>query len=75
VRGRLLGMLAELRDELSLTLVTVTHDLGIVPQLAERIVVMKEGRIVEQGSTAQILEDPREDYTRRLVAALPRLPE
>lgn len=73
VRGRLLEMLAELRRELQLTLVTVTHDLAVVPQIAERIVVMRQGRIVEQGTTEQILHDPHEPYTQQLIAALPRL--
>ena len=74
VRGRLLRLLAELRRELGLTLVTVTHDLGIVPRLAERVVVMRAGRVVEVGPTGRILTEPREAYTRELVAALPRLP-
>ncbi|MCB1273701.1 MAG: ABC transporter ATP-binding protein, partial [Leucobacter sp.] len=75
VRGRLLGLLAELRAELGLTLVTVTHDLGVVPRLAERIVVMRSGRVVESGSTEQIFGEPREAYTRELIAAPPRLPQ
>ncbi|MGD9606426.1 MAG: ABC transporter ATP-binding protein, partial [Leucobacter sp.] len=74
VRGRLLRLLAELRQELGLTLVTVTHDLGIVPRLAERVVVMRAGRVVEQGPTDLILNRPAESYTRRLVESLPRLP-
>lgn len=74
VRRRILELLTELRTELGLTLVTVTHDLGIVPELAEHIVVMRHGRVVEQGSVAQVLGDPQEPYTRELVAAIPRLP-
>lgn len=74
VRGHLLDLLAELRAELGLTLITVTHDLAVVPRIAERVAVMKDGRIVEDGSVTQIFEQPREDYTRALIAALPRLP-
>ena len=74
VRGRLLDLLAELRRELGLTLVTVTHDLGIVPRIAERVIVMRAGRAVETGTTEQIFGAPREAYTRELIAALPRLP-
>lgn len=73
VRGRLLELLSELRREFGLTVVTVTHDLGVVPQIAERIVVMREGRVVEEGPTDRILSAPRESYTRELIAALPRL--
>ncbi len=74
VRGRLIEMIAGFRRELGLTLVTVTHDLGVVPQLAERVVVLRGGALVEQGPTAQIFTAPREAYTRELVGALPRLP-
>ncbi len=73
VRGRLLRMLAELRAELGLTLLTVTHDLAVVPRIAERVIVMRSGRIVEDGTAEQILHEPREEYTRRLIAALPKL--
>ncbi|MBO1900839.1 ABC transporter ATP-binding protein [Leucobacter weissii] len=75
VRGRLLDLLAGLHREFGLTLVTVTHDLSIVPRLAERIAVMREGRVIEQGPTSEILAAPRDPYTRELIAALPRLPE
>lgn len=74
VRRRILDLLAELRRDLGLTLLTVTHDLAVVPAIAERVVVMRRGRIIESGEVAQILEDPREPYTRELVAARPQLP-
>lgn len=74
VRARLLALLAELRRELGLTLVTVTHDLAIVPEIAERIVVMRRGAIIETGTVDQVLGSPREAYTKRLIASLPQLP-
>ena len=74
VRSRLLDLLSELRDEMGLTLITVTHDLSVVPRLAERIAVMRDGVIVEQGSVDAIFERPQERYTRELIEALPRLP-
>lgn len=74
VRSRLLDLLNGLRDEMGLTLITVTHDLAIVPRVAERIAVMREGLIVEQGSVDEIFGRPREEYTRELIAAVPRLP-
>ncbi|MBC9937144.1 MULTISPECIES: ATP-binding cassette domain-containing protein [unclassified Leucobacter] len=74
VRRRILELLAELRAELGLTLLTVTHDLGIVPDLAEHIIVMHRGVVIESGPVEQILGAPREPYTRALVAAIPRLP-
>lgn len=74
VRGRLLDLLAELRNELGLTLLTVTHDLAVVPQVADRIVVMQDGKIVERGDVESLFSRPQESYTRELIAALPRLP-
>ena len=75
VRGRLLDLLSELREELGLTLITVTHDLSVVPRVAERIAVMRRGLMVEEGTVTEVFEQPREEYTRELMAALPRLPE
>ena len=51
----------------------ITHDIGVVAEIADRVVVMKAGRIVESGKTAQILEAPQADYTRMLIAAVPTL--
>lgn len=75
VRATLLDYFARLRADQGLTLVTVTHDLGIVPQLADSIVVMDQGRIVEQGSTEQILRNPVSPVTRALLDARPALPQ
>ena len=74
VRGRLLDLLSELRNELGLTLLTVTHDLAVVPRVADRIVVMQDGSIVERGDVESIFSRPKELYTRQLIEALPRLP-
>ena len=74
VRSRLLDLLSELRDEMGLTLITVTHDLSVVPRLAERIAVMRDGVIVAPGSVDASFERPQERYTRELIEALPRLP-
>ncbi len=74
VRGRLLDLLAELRTEMGLTLITVTHDLAVVPRIAEHVAVMQSGRIVESGSVTEIFEQAKEPYTQNLIASLPRLP-
>lgn len=74
VRARVLALLAELREEFGLTLVTITHDLGIVPRLAERTIVMQGGRIVEDGPTASILTNPTHPYTQELVSSRLALP-
>jgi phosphonate C-P lyase system protein PhnK len=73
VRARIIQLLRDLREEMNLTLVTVTHDLAVVPKLADRVIVMEEGQLVETGTTEQILADPQEPYTQKLMSALPRL--
>lgn len=75
VRQRVLALLSSLHREFGLTLITITHDLGIVPQLAERTVVMQAGRIVEDGPTEQLLSHPSHPYTQELVASRLTLPE
>lgn len=73
VRAQILGLLGELQRELGLTTVLVSHDLGLVQHLSERVAVMQDGRIVETGVTAAVLAAPAHPYTRRLLAAVPRL--
>jgi peptide/nickel transport system ATP-binding protein len=74
VRGQVVDLLQRLAAEHGLTLVLVSHDIAIVGRLCERTVVLHHGRVVEEGATASVLADPREPYTRRLLAAVPRLP-
>jgi ABC-type glutathione transport system ATPase component len=73
VRAQVVALLDRLRAEQGLTLVLVSHDIGIVGQLCEETVVLHDGRVVEQGATAQVLADPAQPYTRRLLSAVPRL--
>ncbi|MBA6440552.1 MULTISPECIES: ATP-binding cassette domain-containing protein [Streptomyces] len=73
VRAQVLNLIADLVDELSLTLVFVSHDLSVVRHVCDRVAVMHAGQIVETGSTEQVYEDPQHAYTRRLIAAVPTL--
>jgi ABC-type glutathione transport system ATPase component len=73
VRAQVLNLLADLVDEYSLTLVFVSHDLGVVRHLCSDVAVMRSGEIVEQGTTDQVYDDPAHEYTRALVAATPTL--
>jgi ABC-type glutathione transport system ATPase component len=73
-RIQVIDLLAELRASQGLAILMVSHDLSAVAALCEQTVVLHRGRVVESGSTAQILASPREEYTRRLVEAVPRLP-
>jgi ABC-type glutathione transport system ATPase component len=70
-RGAVLGMLRRLRDELGLALVIISHDLTSMLGVVDRVVVLYEGAVVEEGPTEQVLADPREEYTRLLIAAAP----
>ena len=73
VRAQVLNLIADLVDDFGLTLVFVSHDLSVVRHTCERVVVMEAGRIVEEGSTARVYDDPQHPYTRRLVASIPTL--
>ncbi|MFJ5957612.1 dipeptide ABC transporter ATP-binding protein [Paenarthrobacter sp. NPDC092416] len=72
VQAQVLELVEELRDQFGLTILFVTHDLAVVSRLCSELIVMHEGRIVEQGPTARILEDPGDEYTRNLIGSRPR---
>lgn len=74
VRAGILNLLRELHVSYSLTGLYISHDITFVRYLCERIIVMHQGRIVEDGSTEQIIKDPQHTYTRQLIAASPRRP-
>lgn len=69
VQAQVLRELRDLRSELGCSVLLITHDLGVAAQVADRIVVMREGEVVEEGATDAILETPRHAYTKRLLAA------
>ncbi|MBY3307389.1 ABC transporter ATP-binding protein [Rhizobium laguerreae] len=71
VQKQVLDLLAELREELELSILFITHDLRVAAQISDRICVMQRGRIVEEGRTTQIFSQPSSEYTRQLLNALP----
>ena len=71
VQARVLEIFTDLQREHGFGCLFVSHDLAVVEQLSDRIAVMKDGVIVEQGTTAQIIESPKDPYTQRLIAAVP----
>jgi len=73
VQKQILELLATLRRDLSLSLLFITHDLGVVAQVADRVAVMYAGRIVEEGPVAEVLHHPAHPYTQGLLRAAPRL--
>jgi peptide/nickel transport system ATP-binding protein len=73
VQAKLLELLLQLRDEMGLTYLFITHNLGVVEYLADETLVMLKGKVVERGPTEQVVNDPQDDYTKRLLAAVPRM--
>ena len=72
-QAQILALIREVQRTRHMGVLFITHDFGVVAEIAHRIVVMQHGRIVEQGAASAILESPREDYTRMLLAAVPGL--
>ncbi|AJE32826.1 putative peptide ABC transport system ATP-binding protein [Corynebacterium humireducens NBRC 106098 = DSM 45392] len=73
VQNQIIRLLAELQEELDLSYLFITHDLAVVRQTADDIVVMKQGAIVEQGTSDEVFADPKEEYTRDLINSVPGL--
>ena len=73
VQAQVLNLLRDLQDEFGLAYVFISHDLGVVRFVADEVLVMKDGAVVEQAEAAQVLRAPAHDYTRRLLAAVPRM--
>ena len=69
----MLDLLEGLKKKLGLSFLFITHDVGVVQHVADRIIVMNRGRIVEQGAADEVLKNPKEAYTKRLMASVPRI--
>ena len=76
VQAAIVNLIEELRRELDdLTVLFITHDLAVVRAVADRILVMQHGRLVEEGAPEQILFEPNAEYTRELISAIPTIPD
>jgi ABC-type dipeptide/oligopeptide/nickel transport system ATPase component len=73
VQAQILELLSQLRDKFSLTMLFISHDLGVVSQVTDRVAVMYRGQLVETGSARQIFNTPAHEYTRGLLNAIPTL--
>ena len=71
IQAQIVNLLDDLQDELGLTYLFVAHDIGVVRHIADRIAVMNKGKIVEEGTADQVCEQPRDEYTKKLLAAVP----
>ena len=74
VRAQILDLIAELATEYGLSYLFISHDLSVIRSITDRCLVMKDGKIIEQGSTKKILEQPQNAYTQTLINAAPKLP-
>lgn len=73
VQAEILGLLRLARDEFGASVLIITHNMGVIADIADEVVVMYRGHVVEQGSVEQIFYSPKDDYTKRLLAAVPRI--
>jgi ABC-type dipeptide/oligopeptide/nickel transport system ATPase component len=71
IQAQVLDLIRELKARFNLALLLITHDFGVIAEMADRVAVMFKGQLVEQGPVRQILRSPSHDYTRTLLAAVP----
>jgi ABC-type dipeptide/oligopeptide/nickel transport system ATPase component len=74
IQAQVLDLMRDLKTRLNLALLLITHDFGVIAEMADRVAVMYKGRLVEEGPVRQILRQPRHEYTRTLLAAVPGMP-
>ena len=74
IQSQVLQLMRDLKQEFKLTYIFITHDLAVAQFFCDRIAVMRRGKIVEQGSTKGVLTNPQNEYTKSLIASIPRIP-
>ena len=73
IQAQILGLMRDLQRETGTAIILITHDMGVVAEMADRVIVMNQGKVVETGSVTDVFEAPTDPYTRDLLAAVPRL--
>ena len=73
IQSQILNLITSLKKDLGLTMIFISHDLGVVHYIADRIAVMHQGKIVESGPAGKVFHEPQADYTKRLLASIPKL--
>jgi peptide/nickel transport system ATP-binding protein len=74
-RSTILEMLLKLRDEIGMTIIFITHDIGLAYYISDSVYIMEHGKIVESGEADEVLLHPQSDYTKRLISDVPKIPE
>jgi peptide/nickel transport system ATP-binding protein len=74
IRGQIVELLRDLQLNNGLSYLFITHDLSLIPSIAHRVMVMRQGEVVEMGLCEQVLSSPTQAYTRELLAAIPKIP-
>ncbi|AWE07413.1 ABC transporter ATP-binding protein [Lysinibacillus sp. 2017] len=75
IQAQILSLMKQMQERLGTSIILITHDLGVVAGMCDRVIVMKEGEVVEEGTTEEIFANPQHPYTQRLLNALPKLHE
>jgi peptide/nickel transport system ATP-binding protein len=73
VQAQILTLMRQLKAEFGTSIILITHDMGVVAEMADRVLIMQGGRLIEEGPSVAVFHRPREDYTKQLLAAVPRL--
>ena len=73
IQAQILDLIKDIQDEFDMSVLFITHDMAVIAEMADRVVVMFNGKIVEQGPVEQIFHDPQHDYTKKLISAVPRI--
>ena len=74
-RATILDMLLKLRDEINMTIIFITHDIGLAYYISDQVYIMEHGKIVEHGTAEEVILKPKADYTKRLINDVPKIYE